>query len=186
MEIWQTIDKWDKDFVAWINTQHKHWLDEVMVFASKTNVWIPFYALLLWLLWRAKKQKTLFFVIGITLIITLSDQFTSSFMKPYFGRLRPCHWEGWSISLHLPDGCGGKYGFASSHAANTFALATFWWLWLKNSYRWAWLMFIWAGFVSFSRIYLAAHYPTDVVVGAFVGILFAWIVFKFPEKVLKV
>ncbi len=186
MNILQTIDTWDKSVVAWVNAHHTDWLDSLMVFASKTNVWIPFYVILLILLVRIHKQKSVFFVLGITLVITLADQTTSSLMKPFFERLRPCHWQGWQVSLHLPDGCGGKFGFASSHAANAFGLAVFWWLWLKKNYRMAWLLFVWAGVVSFSRVYLAAHYPTDVLVGAILGAFFAWAVFKFPEKILKV
>ncbi|MDX1904611.1 MAG: phosphatase PAP2 family protein [Thermonemataceae bacterium] len=181
----ELVDKWDKDFIWWINQRHEIWADFLMKWASHTNIWIPFYAILLFFLWKAKQRKIVFYLLGIALVITLADQFTSSFMKPYFARLRPCHATNWEQSLHLPDGCGGQYGFASSHAANTFALATFMWLALRKHYKFVYLLFFWASFVSFSRIYLAAHYLTDVLVGAIIGAIFAYIVFKIPEKILK-
>lgn len=179
------IDIWDKKLIIWLNSWHNATLDALMTWASRTDVWIPFYALLLFLLLRVMGRKSLFYIFGIALLIVCTDQFTSSFMKPYFARLRPCHSEIAPL-LTLPDGCGGKFGFASSHAANTFALAMFWWLSLRKYYRAMGLLFVWAAVVAFSRIYLAAHYFTDVFVGGIIGIAFAYAIFKIPEKVLKI
>jgi undecaprenyl-diphosphatase len=181
----QQIDIWDKELIIWLNDKHTALLDFLMTWASSTAVWIPFYGFLLFLLVRVFGRKSVFYVLGIVLVIVLSDQFTSSMMKPYFARLRPCHSEIAPL-LHLPAGCGGKFGFASSHAANTFALAMFWWLALRKHYKAMYLLFVWAAVVSFSRMYLAAHYFTDVLTGALIGIIFAYSVFKFPEKVLKI
>ena len=180
----EQIDIWDKELIIWLNSKHNVVFDFLMTWASSTKIWIPFYAFLMFLLVRVMGRKSLFYILGIALVILLADQFTSSFMKPYFARLRPCHSEIGSL-LSLPDGCGGKFGFASSHAANTFALAMFWWLSIRKHYKAMYLLFCWAAIVSFSRMYLAAHYFTDVLVGALIGIVFAYLVFKIPEKVLK-
>lgn len=179
------IDTWDKELIIWLNGWHNPIADVLMTWASHTNIWIPFYAFLLFLLFRVMGRKSVFYIFGIVLVIVLSDQFTSSFMKPYFARLRPCHSEITHL-LALPAGCGGKFGFVSSHAANTFGLAMFWWLSLRKHYKAIYLLFFWAGIVSFSRMYLAAHYFTDVLVGGLIGAIFAYFVFKIPEKVLKI
>jgi undecaprenyl-diphosphatase len=71
--------------------------------------------------------------------------------------------------------CGGQYGFASSHAANAFALATGLWLLLGQQYRWLGWLFLWAIAVAYSRIYVGAHYPLDVLAGAGIGVLMAWL-----------
>jgi undecaprenyl-diphosphatase len=106
-------------------------------------------------------------------------------MKPFFARLRPCHVPEFQHILNLPDGCGGRFGMDSSHAANTVGLAMFLLLTLGKQYKFIGLMFVWAIFVSFSRVYLAAHYFTDIFVGGLVGILSAWVVAKIPEKVFR-
>ena len=181
----EQIDIWDKEFIIWLNAWHNPTADILMTWASHTTIWIPFYAFLMFLLLRVMGRKSVFYILGIILVIILADQFTSSFMKPYFARLRPCHSEIGSL-LVLPNGCGGKFGFVSSHAANTFGLAMFWWLSLRKHYKVMYLLFFWAGIVSFSRMYLAAHYFTDVFVGGLVGAFFAYLVFKIPEKILRV
>ena len=68
-------------------------------------------------------MESIWFIVGLVLVIVLADQFTSGFMKPFFERLRPCHDPRWQGIIMNYSGCGGKYGFASSHAANTFGMA---------------------------------------------------------------
>ena len=83
-------------------------------------------------------------------------------------RYRPCKNAELTATLHNPVGCGGWYGFASSHATNTFAVAIFVSLLLKKRAAWIGLL-CWAALVSYSRIYLGKHYPADVVGGAMLG-----------------
>ena len=148
-----------------------------MVFASNRLVWFPVYAVLIgWLVYHFRQRALLLLplVIGA---VGLADSITSRLFKPFFGRPRPCH-DGRLVGLlHLPDGCGGMFGFLSSHAANSVALAVFLAVALPTG-RFRGLkvgVFLWALLLSYSRMYLGAHYPTDVAGGAAVGALMGWL-----------
>jgi undecaprenyl-diphosphatase len=151
-----------------INHAHTPSLDRLMVFASDRYTWFPAYAvLILWLIdiFRRGAWQVLPLLVGA---VALADSITSKLFKPYFARLRPCHAPGFLGQLHLPDGCGGQFGFLSSHAANSFALAVFLLLVLPGPRFRALKItaFGWAALLSYSRMYLAAHYPSDIVAGA--------------------
>ena len=68
----------------------------------------------------------------IIILIFLTDQ-TSGFFKDYFQRFRPCHDQDINTLIRIVrEGCGGLYGFFSAHAANTFAVATFFYFTLNK------------------------------------------------------
>ena len=166
----------DRQLLLAINRACSPALDAVMVFVSNRTVWFPAYALLIgWLIYYFRRRALLLLplVIGA---VALADSISSRLFKPYFGRLRPCHDADVSALLHLPDGCGGQFGFLSSHAANSFALAVFLLIALPAG-RLRGLkigVFGWAALLSYSRVYLGAHYPSDVLGGAMVGALLGW------------
>jgi undecaprenyl-diphosphatase len=184
----ETIDHLDKTIFLFLNGLHQDWLDTPMRYITSTATWIPFYVLIaVFLFWKFKKYA-LFALLAIALSITFADRFTSGFMKPFFARLRPCYDTEISAMVYNYLGCGGEYGFASSHAANTFALATFLFLLFRNQQekkQIALMIFAWAGLVSYSRIYVGVHYLTDIVVGALVGALGAYFIFAIG-KALKI
>ena len=107
-----------------INHAHTPALDAVMTFASNRTVWFPAYALLIgWLIYvssgaagaRACCRSFWYHLAPVG----LADSITSRLFKPFFARPRPCHDGQLASLLHLPDGCGGQFGFLSSHAANS-------------------------------------------------------------------
>ena len=170
------IQALDRHLLLLINRAHTPALDALMVFASNRNVWFPAYALLIGLLIYVFRRRALWLLPLLILAVSLADSITSRLFKPYFGRLRPCHDSGLTALLHLPDGCGGQFGFLASHAANSFALAVFLALALPpRRFRVLQaLTFLWAGLLSYSRMYLGAHFPSDVLGGAAVGALLGW------------
>ncbi|GAB3583948.1 phosphatase PAP2 family protein [Hymenobacter daeguensis] len=166
----------DRHLVLAINHAHTPALDAAMVFASNRYAWIPGYALLITVLIDLFRRRALLLLPLVVAAVGLADSITSRLFKPFFGRLRPCHDGKLAGLLHLPDGCGGQFGFLSSHAANSMALAVFLLLVLPAGRFRATktLAFIWAVLLSYSRMYLGAHYPSDVLGGAAIGALLGW------------
>ncbi len=166
----------DKNLFLWLNGLHHHWVDLVMWHVSGRFEWIPLYFILLGLVIREYRYQTWVILVGILLAIVAADFITSGIMKPYFERFRPSHDPDLAGMVRILNGkTGGLYGFASSHAANTFALATFFWMVFGKKFRTIKWLFVWALVVSYSRIYLGLHYPGDIFVGALVGIGTGWL-----------
>lgn len=166
----------DKDTLLFINGNNSPFWDSFMITCTDKFFWFPFYAVLLgYLIWKFRMKSILIFIF-IALLITSADQFASTLMKPLFERLRPCHDPEISYMLHLAKGCGGKFGFISSHSANTFAIAAFITLLLNNTMIGV-VIYLWAFVVSYSRIYLGVHFPGDILAGALAGIFFGILYF---------
>ncbi|MBK6263517.1 phosphatase PAP2 family protein [Marivirga sp. S37H4] len=172
--------EWDQQLFLWLNSLHVDWLDPVMLSITGRNIWFPLYALIIFIIVRQLKWRSVYLLLGFALLITLADQSASGFFKPFFERLRPCHEPALQDMIHMIKGCGGKYGFASSHASNTFALAIFLWLVYRNMY--AKIMIVWAIVVSYSRIYAGVHYPGDIIMGAILGWISALIVYHLYKR----
>lgn len=169
----QTVDNW---LLTAANSHHTAKMDTLMVFFTERFVWFPAYFVLLVVLVYLAGRRSLLLLPLLGLTVALADSISSRLFKPFFARLRPCHNPDLSATLNLVHGCGGQFGFMSSHAANAFALAVFMALVLPRRFRVAkWLLLAWAAIVSYSRIYLAAHFPSDVLAGAVLGGLLAWL-----------
>ena len=175
----QNLIEWDKELLLYLNSLHTDWLDPIMMLFTQTLFWLPLYALLVYMMIRTYGKSSWIPLLGIALTIFLADRITSGLMKPYFARFRPSHEPTLQGLLHLVDGyTGGLYGFASSHAANTFGTATFFWLLFHNRYKWIVLLFPWAVIMTYTRIYLGVHYPGDILVGGLIGIASGWAGYK--------
>ncbi len=130
------------------------------------NMIVPYALLVLGLLFFGKKRGAVT-VLLLIVTITLADQISSFVVKPWVGRLRPCHVLD---DVRLLVGCGSGKSFTSSHATNNFALAVL----VSHFYPVArpWLL-LFASLVAFSRVYVGVHYPSDILGGAVLGTLIA-------------
>ena len=148
-----------------------------MYWIAYKYTWIPFYFFLILIVNKKFKNKTPLILAAVFVLIALTDQVSVHLFKNIFQRYRPCHNLRLQDIVHVVGNCGGMYGFVSSHAANSFALAAFLALLFKST-PFKWFIFLWAALVSYSRIYTGVHYPADVAVGAMVGVFLALIVFR--------
>lgn len=170
-----------------VNGAHSPFFDAVMWCISGRWIWVPFYIVLTYMLFRrfSWKRATLC-LITIGLIILAADQTCASLIRPEVCRLRPANLNNpLSHLVHVVNGYrGGRYGFPSCHAANTFALAMFMSLVFRNK-RFTVMMFSWAIVVSYSRMYLGVHYFGDLFCGASVGSLFAVLFYYLQNYLFK-
>lgn len=179
------IKQADTQLFLYLNSKHSAFFDVLMYWLSDKWIWLPFYAVLLVMVIYTFKKKALLLIPLIALMILLSDQ-SAGVVKRTVQRYRPCHNLLIQQQVHVVDSCGGQYGFVSSHAANSFAIALFLSVLFYKRYRsFPYLLFIWAALVSYSRIYNGVHYPTDVAGGAVIGMLSATITIAVYKLLLK-
>ena len=176
------INELDKTLFLFLNGLHFDWLDPIMGLITDKETWFPFYLILIIYLIYKYKIDGLWIILYLVITILLADKFASGFCKPFFERLRPSHNPEFTNLVHLVRGQGGLYGFISSHAANTFGLATFLFLFFKKQFPSIIWIFLWAFIVTYSRIYVGVHYPGDLIVGACTGIGWAILTFSIFKK----
>ncbi|MCC5921962.1 MAG: phosphatase PAP2 family protein [Cyclobacteriaceae bacterium] len=172
----------DQQIFLWLNDKNSPFLDPIMIWVTKKYSWVPFYIVLVWFLYRKFSFKSFYLLPLIALLVTASDQISSSILKPATERYRPCHDPLIGYQVHQPYKCGGQYGFVSSHAANTFAVATFFILLFIKTHPKVIYLLLWPLVVSYSRIYLGNHYPGDVIFG---GLLGAGLAFLFYRMLIR-
>lgn len=163
-----------------LNKQHHFMVDPIMYWASDKLFWLPFYLLIFVLIIKFYKRRSILLLFFVGILITLSDQVSSSIFKPLTKRLRPSHEPAILDLVHISEaGPGGMYGFVSGHATNSVALFVFLSLVLDKRFNWLkYTLCFWAMLVSYSRIYVGVHYPGDVLAGALLGSLIAYGVSK--------
>ena len=168
----------DSNLLLTINGWHSEAWDGIMWWISGKTTWWPFYLLMLGYLGWKNRWHLVFMILFIALVITLADQTSVHLFKNVFQRLRPCHEPSLEGLVHLVNNrCGGRFGFISSHAANSFGVAMLVLLWVKKWWATS-VMLCWAILIAYSRVYLGVHYPGDVLAGAIWGAGCGWLIYE--------
>jgi undecaprenyl-diphosphatase len=176
----------DTEILLAINGWHAPWADQLMWIISAKATWIPLYLLLIGLLvwryrqpaptpikWLQKVPACVVMIVAIGLAVGAADFIASGILKDLVARPRPSRVPELEGVLHLVnDYRSGRYGFVSSHAANTMAVALLFSLIWRNKIATCGLM-LWVAANCYSRMYLGVHYPTDILGGLIVGSLVA-------------
>ena len=174
----------DKVITLAINSCHSPFFDNFFYIYTQTWTWLPAIVVLLVWMWRKWGICSLYVVACIALCILLSDQISSSLLKPLVTRLRPTHNPEIADLIHTVNGYrGGLYGFVSSHAANAATFVTFTALLFRNRI-YTILLSLWAFLTAYSRVYLGVHYVGDVFCGALIGVLVGVVVYVIFNKTL--
>ena len=180
----------DTEILLAINGWHAPWADTLMWIISAKETWIPLYLLLIGLLvWRSRQPSTtrvkwmqkvpacVLMIIVIGLAVGAADFIASGILKDWVARPRPSRVPELEGVLHLVNGYkSGRYGFVSSHAANTMACGLLFSLIWRKKITTCGLM-LWVAANCYSRMYLGVHYPLDILGGLIVGALVAWAAF---------
>lgn len=172
---------WDYPLFEALNFDGGTTLDSLMSAISGIVMWIPLYLLILYMVWRRWSWRgVVALILAVALALGLADLLAGIFkhsgplknLWPDFpARLRPMFSEGLS-DVNIPSTNHGRYGTVSAHAATIVSLS------IISAYaihrRWfSWLIAVVAIAICYSRIYLACHFPQDILLGAALGVVTA-------------
>ncbi len=147
--------------------------DFLMPLLRDAKNWIPLYLVIIAYTIIKYRKNAWVIILCAVMSVAVADRISAGIFKPLFERERPCHKEGVREQIILrKEGCGGQYGFVSSHAANHFALAVFLIMaWRRRVNDWlTWSLLLWAASICYAQVYVGVHYPADVFFGGWTGI----------------
>ena len=191
-ELYLDISQWlvegDSSILLAVNGMHSSYFDTFMWLCSRKFEWIPFYLSILYVLFRNFNWRVvLYSLVAMGVVLLLTDAVSSHFIRPVVARLRPSNLENpISEMIHIVDNYrGGRYGFPSSHASNSWGLVFFVGLLLRRRVLTTFLV-CWALLLCYSRLYLGVHYPGDLLAGMMLGAVVASVVYYVFWRMTKV
>jgi undecaprenyl-diphosphatase len=141
MELIQKILEADTELFLYLNSFHNDFWDTIMLMITRKEPWLPFFAVILYYIFKNFRGKAFLIFIFIGITIVLSDQI-SVLLKESIHRFRPVHNPEIEHLVHNVLRKGSLYGFVSSHAANVFAVFAFSTRLFRNRGFWLLMLFL--------------------------------------------
>ena len=170
----------DKELLLWLNGSDSLFMDSLMMTLTNAKTWIPLYLSLFYVVLKsnATVKDILLVLAAAGACVLLAGTIDDTIVKPLVARWRPGHDPEIGMLVDTVDGYrGGKYGFFSAHASNTFSIAVFFSL-LMRQRLFTVFMVSYSLINCYTRMYLGVHYPGDITVGLLWGGLVGWCVYK--------
>lgn len=183
MSLFEYLKRLDKILFILIHNDSDHQVfDGIMLVLRNPATWIPLYIFIVFFIIKKRRDKAWLFILLSLVTVGLTDISSGLVLKPLFARLRPCFDPEMHKYIRGIINCGGLYSFPSSHAANHFGMAAFWyWSLLKiTGKKWKWI-WIWALLICYAQIYVGEHFPSDIAAGLLLGLLVGTLVSKVFE-----
>lgn len=174
----------DKELLLTVNGSNSLFLDGLAVALTASVTWIPLYVALFYLVLKNNEsvKKILLILVCAALCLLLAGTVDDNLIKPGVARWRPTHDLEIGTMVDVVDGYrGGRFGFFSAHAANTFSIALFFCLLVRSTLLSS-LMFCWSLINCWTRLYLGVHFPIDIVCGLLWGTVVGTVVFLLFNK----
>ena len=166
-----TLVEYDKDLLLSLNGSDSLYLDRVMRVLTAAVTWVPLYISLFYVVLNNNDnfRKVIVILCGAGLCVLLAGTVDDMIVKPMVGRWRPTHDPEIGMMVDIVDGYrGGRFGFFSAHASNTFSIAVFF-CWLVRSRLLSLALILWSFTNCWTRLYLGVHFPGDILVGLLWG-----------------
>lgn len=174
MEFLNRLFELDKQLVIRLNS---HWnqpaLDFLFQHIRETYFWIPLYLFFLVLAVQNFGKKSAWWILFAICTIAITDQVSSNLIKNSILRTRPCNDPDIVSQVRMfIRYCPGSSSFTSSHATNHFGFASFVVFSTRQVLgKWVFILFFFAALVATAQVYVAVHYPIDVLAGGLLGLL---------------
>ena len=179
----ETLIDFDRWLLLAVNGSSSLYFDGVVKVLTTATTWIPLYLALFYLVMKNNGSvRKIFFIVGCAgLCYLFAGAVDDGIVKPLVARWRPTHDEviGWQVDV-VNGYRGGKYGFFSAHACNTFSIAVFFSLLVRSRLLTVGLVF-WSFVNCWTRLYLGVHFPGDILVGLLWGGIVGTAVYLFYQ-----
>lgn len=172
---WNAINEIDQQATLALNGSDSIFWDNLMITVTDTFSWSLVIIALIVILFRNNDIKdSILILLTMGLMIFVADRLCSGLVKPLVARWRPTQDPQIMYLVDVVNGYrGGRFGFFSGHACNTFCMAMFL-ACLFRSGKVTAVLFFWAASTTFTRLYLGVHYLGDVTVGLIVGMIIGY------------
>lgn len=162
-----SLESFDREVLLAVNGSDSLYLDRVAHVLTTAFTWVPLYISLFYIVLKNNDtvRKVLFILACVGLCVLLAGTVDDTIVKPMVGRWRPTHDPVIGTMVDVVDGYrGGRYGFFSAHASNTFSIAVFF-CWLVRCRILSIALVLWSFTNCWTRMYLGVHFPGDILVG---------------------
>lgn len=183
----------DTKLFVFLNGLGSETYDGLWLIITKQSNWIPLFLVLLYVIFKKLGAKqTLYFLLFVAVLVSFTDQ-TANLFKNGFHRIRPCNNPEINSFIRIVQ-IRKSFSFFSGHAANSMAVATFFYFNFKNKVKFLGFLFLWPLIFAYSRIYLGLHYPLDILSGYLFGFISGFLFFHvykiaqeryFPQPIIK-
>ena len=186
--MFEKIHYWDIYFFDKINSVWTSpFFDHIIPWWRDATTWYPVYLFLLVFILINFGWKSWTWILFVALNVTITDQLSSTYIKHWIPRLRPCQDPLMQDHVRMiVNHCSGGGSFPSSHATNHFGAAVFFFFTLQPYFKkWSYVFLFWAATISYAQVYAGLHYPTDVIGGAIIGSIIGYLMALIFNKKIK-
>jgi undecaprenyl-diphosphatase len=181
--MWDKLLEWDQETFVYLNSLGIEKYDFFWITVTNIYTWIPLFLFFFILIfWKYPRREALFVsltVIALIIFILVASDLT----KEYVGRLRPNNNIEINSFIRILKNPSG-FSFFSGHASSSFSVTTLMLLFVRKRFKWSWLFCIWPLLFALSRIYVGVHYPLDLLVGAFIGMVSAFLFYNLHTRLI--
>jgi len=177
LNFFNSLINYDKQLLLFLHSKGSITWDGFWLFITNPIYWIPLFFLIFFLGYKALGLKKASLITFLILLSGITSLLIVNFIKNNIQRVRPINDVSINNTIRVliePS----DFSFVSGHSTVSFTIAFIVFWILKKHYKFMFLIFLFPLLFAYSRIYLAAHFPLDIVFGMLLGYLVALVFYK--------